>query len=142
MPSTRFLWQRKSAFNTLPSSRIKMVCFTVITVFAVVFYVLAIRATFQVSHTFSPFHCVLMVARERFELSSMAPKATMLGHYTTGLRRRNRFVLRCGVLRTVLFLISILECFGKRFGKVSGWLGSVGLIEILDSVRVCYVRRE
>jgi hypothetical protein len=25
------------------------------------------------------------VARERFELSSMAPKATMLGHYTTGL---------------------------------------------------------
>jgi hypothetical protein len=29
-----------------------------------------------------------VVARERFELSSMAPKATMLGHYTTGLQHR------------------------------------------------------
>jgi hypothetical protein len=29
----------------------------------------------------------LEIARERFELSSMAPKATMLGHYTTGLLR-------------------------------------------------------
>jgi hypothetical protein len=29
-----------------------MVCFAVIACFAVVFYVLAIRATFQVSHTF------------------------------------------------------------------------------------------
>jgi hypothetical protein len=27
----------------------------------------------------------LLVARERFELSSMAPKATMLDHYTNGL---------------------------------------------------------
>jgi hypothetical protein len=31
------------------------------------------------------------VARERFELSSMAPKATMLGHYTTGLQMRFGF---------------------------------------------------
>ena len=28
---------------------------------------------------------IIQVARERFELSSMAPKATMLVHYTTGL---------------------------------------------------------
>jgi hypothetical protein len=27
------------------------------------------------------------------------------------------------VLRTVLFLISILACCGKQFRKVSGWLG-------------------
>jgi len=27
----------------------------------------------------------MLVARERFELSSMAPKATMLDHYTNGL---------------------------------------------------------
>ena len=33
----------------------------------------------------SPYRVYDMVARERFELSSMAPKATMLGHYTTGL---------------------------------------------------------
>ena len=29
-----------------------------------------------------------MVARERFELSSEAPEAPMLGHYTTGLKLR------------------------------------------------------
>ena len=30
-----------------------------------------------------------MVARERFELSSRAPEAPMLDHYTTGLQARN-----------------------------------------------------
>ena len=40
------------ALNTLSCSGIKMVCFAVITCFAVVFYVLTIRAVFQVSHTF------------------------------------------------------------------------------------------
>ncbi len=34
-----------------------------------------------------------MVARERFELSSMAPKATMLDHYTTGLRFAEAFLV-------------------------------------------------
>jgi hypothetical protein len=42
----------KLAFNTLTSGGIKMVRFAVIASFAVVFYVLTIRATFQVSHIF------------------------------------------------------------------------------------------
>jgi hypothetical protein len=42
-----------------------------------------------------------MVARERFELSSMAPKATMLGRYTTGLLALWRF-------KAGFFLISVL----------------------------------
>jgi hypothetical protein len=35
----------------------------------------------------------LLVARERFELSSAGPKPAMLGHYTTGLRKLRRFRL-------------------------------------------------
>ncbi len=95
MPKHACYGSKKLAFNTLSSGRVKMVCFSVIAVFAVVFYVLAIRTTFQVSHTFSPYYVDDLVARERFELSSMAPKATMLGHYTTGLRH----MLVCVVLK-------------------------------------------
>jgi hypothetical protein len=46
---------------------------------------------------------VLLVARERFGLSSMAPKATMLGRYTTGLFALWSF-------KAGFFLISILAC--------------------------------
>jgi len=51
------------------------------------------------------------------------------GHYAWPLHHRasaqgtGLFVLCREVLRTVLFLISILACCGKRFGKVSGWQG-------------------
>jgi hypothetical protein len=59
-----------------------------------------------------------MVARERFELSSMAPKATMLGHYTTGLWHSVVCAAFCyEVLRTGLFLISILACDGSMVKK-------------------------
>jgi hypothetical protein len=46
-----------------------------------------------------------MVARERFELSSMAPKATMLDHYTNGL---HTCAYSAEVLTTHFYLISIL----------------------------------
>ena len=36
---------------------------------------------------------VLIVARERFELSSAGPKPAMLVHYTTGLHAQNVFEL-------------------------------------------------
>ncbi len=49
--------------------------------------------------------CIEVVARERFELSSMAPKATMLDHYTNGLLCR---AFGAEVLTTLFFLISIL----------------------------------
>ena len=34
---------------------------------------------------------VILVARERFELSSAGPKPAMLVHYTTGLHAQNVF---------------------------------------------------
>ena len=84
MPNMSFD-REKLSLDTLLSSTIKMIRFTVITAFAVIFCVLTIGATFQISHTFHLIHFDV-VARERFGLSSEAPEAPMLDHYTTGLQ--------------------------------------------------------
>ena len=63
-----------------------MVIFSVVAGFAIVFYFLAKRATFQISHIFH----LNVVARKRFELLSEAPEAPMLDHYTTGLRTHRK----------------------------------------------------
>jgi hypothetical protein len=54
--------------------------------------------------------CSDLVARERFELSSAGPKPAMLDRYTTGLQHRLICILNARILRTDLFLISILAC--------------------------------
>jgi hypothetical protein len=66
----------KLAFHALSSGSVKMVCFAVIACFAVVFYVLTIRATFQVSYTFSPQYIPDVVARDSFKHSVQ----TFFGH--------------------------------------------------------------
>jgi hypothetical protein len=50
----------------------------------------------------------------------MAPKATMLGRYTTGL-------LALWSFKAGFFLISILACGGERGLKVSCWFGVASL---------------
>jgi hypothetical protein len=84
-----------------------MISFTVITVFAVIFHILTIRVTFQVNYTLSP-QCMncLVVARERFELSSRAPEAPMLDHYTTGLYSTPS--------EHVFYVITLASCYSSR----------------------------
>ena len=68
---------KKLSFNTFSRGRVKMVCFAVIAIFAVIFHVLAVRTAFQVSHTFSPYGVDdFDVARERFKHSVQ----TFFGH--------------------------------------------------------------
>jgi hypothetical protein len=86
----------------------------------------------------------------------------MLGRYTTGLQHRLICAGDAEVLRTGLFLISILACrenigleadsfsvfacsnfFGENFHVgLKQYQRSVGLIKILDTLRMYYVRRD
>jgi hypothetical protein len=48
----------------------------------------------------------MLVAQKRFELLSKAPEASMLDHYTTGLRRHRETA--CGFITLPLSFIRVL----------------------------------